>query len=58
MLYKSALFNKCYYKGQHKKKESMYDRATQTGKYLNTCKVMAWQSDDKHRLREPCVDGG
>jgi hypothetical protein len=36
----------------------MYGRAAQTGKYLNEYKVMARQSDDKHRLREPCVDGG
>jgi len=57
MLYKSALFNKCYYKGQNEKKKSIYGRAAHMGKYLNAYKVMAWQFDDKHRLREPCVDG-
>jgi hypothetical protein len=39
-------------------KDSMHGRAAHTGKYLNAYKIMAWQSDDKHRLRERCVDGG
>jgi len=39
MLYKSALFNKCYYKGSEKK-NFMYGREAHTGKYVNAYKAM------------------